>query len=300
MEKILLYTASFLICYSIHAQVDISLNLEEGRTYYLSTYKKNTIIESEGETEARTVSTEKGSYSFTMLKELDSLYLMEVEFIHLSMKVETPGNTIFYSSDIDNHSDITSTMLRRLMNKPFRVLMRKDYTWKEVQGLDSIFMNSYNDYDISEEVRRQVDNNVKESMKEYLKQDVALTTVMYGSKKLKEGEVWTSTYMTEHIVPTLDSCSYYLAETTGELVIVNGTGTVSSLEDEKTKDGVTISYHLNGATNVNVKFFKNSFWINDALLKTEIKGNAKISDGSASGKQIVPIRIMTEASITGY
>jgi len=300
MQKILLYASSFLICYSGHAQVDISLNLEQGRTYYLSTYKKNTIIESEGETEARTVSTEKGSYSFTMLKELDSLYLMEVEFIHLSMKVETPGNTIFYSSDIDNLSDITSTMLRRLMKKPFRVLMRKDYTWKEVQGLDSIFMNSYNDYDISEEVRQQVDNNVRESMKEYLKQDVALTTVMYGSKKLKGGEVWTSTYMTEHIVPTMDSCSYYLAETTGDLVIVNGTGTVSSLEDEKTKDGVTISYQLKGATNVNVKFFKNSFWINDAVLKTEIKGNAKIGDGSASEKQIVPIRIMTEASITGY
>lgn len=296
--SIIIYLISISNC--LYTQVNVSLSLEKGRSYYFSSNNKITIIESTGKTEARTVNTEKGSFSYTVLEDLDSLYLMETQFIHLSIKVETDSASTFSSSDINDLSDVASTMLSRIINKPFRVLMRKDYNWKEVYGLDSVFFNSYKDYNLSDDVRKQVDIAMKESMKGFTRQDDDLSAVMYGSKKIKADEVWTSSYITEHIVPTYDSCTYYLAETNGDFLVVKGTGTVSSFEDEKITGESSTAYHLKGTTEVTVKYFKNSFWINEAVVKTEITGDAEIKDTPLSDKRKIPMKIITEATISGH
>lgn len=248
-----------LIPSSLFAQVEISLRLDKGRIYNLSTNNKNTIIELNGDVETRTVNTEKGQFTYTMLEDLDSLYLVQVEFKHFSLKVETAEKNILYSSDINDHADVMSTILSRIINKPFKVIMRKDYTWKEVKELDSIFLQSYSDYNLNEDVKQQVDRSIKESLKGFTRQDAALTAVMYGAKKIKPGEVWTSQFITEHVVPTMDSCTYRFSETTGDFLLVTGSGTVVSLEDENVNAGISVSYHLKGITNHSVKFFKNSF-----------------------------------------
>jgi len=82
--------------------------------------------------------------------------------------------------------------------------------------------------------------------------------------------------------------------------VVNGSGTVASLEEENINEGMSISYHLNGVTNHSVKFFKSSFWIYEAIAKTEIAGNAVIMESPSSGKKIVPMRIISEATISGF
>lgn len=285
---------------SILGQVEISLHLDKGRTYSLSTYAKKTIIESSGETESRTVTTEKGEHSYTVLNEYDSLYLMQVEFRHFSLKVESSEKTIFYSSDISDKTDIVSTVLSKIINKPFQVMIRKDFTWKEIWGLDSIFLHSFSDYNLTEEVRQQVNKLILEGMKSYTRQDASLTAVMFGSKKIKPDEVWVHEYTSEHVVPTKDSCTYQFSETTGDLYEVSGAGTVTSLEDEIINEGATVSYQLNGTTNTSVKFFKNSFWIHEAVLRTEMTGFAEVKGVSSPDKSKVPMRIITEATISGF
>jgi hypothetical protein len=289
-----------LIQSSLFSQVEISLRLDKGRTYNLSTSNKNTIIELNGDAETRTVNTEKGQYTYTMLEDIDSLYLVQVEFKHFSLEVETADKTILYSSDINDNKDVTSTILRRITNRPFKVIMRKDYTWKEVQGLDSIFLQSYSVYNLNEDVKQQVDRSIRESLKGFTRQDASLTAVMYGAKKIKPGEVWTSQFVTEHAIPTLDSCTYHFSETTGDFVGVTGSGTVVSLEDENETEGVSVSYQLKGQTSHSVKFFKNSFWIYEAVVKTEISGNAVIKENNSSEKKLVPMRIISEATISGF
>jgi len=298
--KLNLFIFLVLIPSRLFAQVEISLNLDKGRIYNLSTNNKNTIIELNGDTEIRTVNTEKGEFSYTMLEDLDSLYLVQVEFKHFSLKVETAEKTVFYSSDINDRTDVMSTILSRVIRKPFRVLMQKDYTWREVHGLDSIFLQSYNDYNLTEDVKQQVDKNIRESLKGFTRQDASLTAVMYGSKKIKPDEVWTAQFITEHAIPTRDSCTYHFSETTGDLLVVSGSGTVASLEEENVNEGISVSYHLNGKINHSVKFFKNSFWIHEAVAKTEIAGNAVVKETPSSEKKIVPMRIISEATISGF
>lgn len=285
---------------SIFGQVEIALHLDTGISYTLSTHAKNTIIESSGGTESRTVTTEKGEHSYTVLDEQDSLYLMQVEFRHFSLKVETSEKTILYSSDISDKNDIVSTVLSKIINKPFRVMIRKDFTWKEIWGLDSIFLQSFSDYNLTEEVRQRVSKVILEGMKGYTRQDASLTAVMHGSKKIKPDEIWVHEYMSEHVVPTKDSCTYQFSETTGDLYEVSGTGTVSSVRDEIINEGAAVSYQLSGTTNTLIKFFKNSFWIHEARLRTEMTGYAEIKEKTSTDKTKVPMRIITEASISGF
>lgn len=296
--KLFLFVA-FVPSYLL-AQVETSLRLDKGRTYHLVTNNKNTFIELNGETETKSVNTEKGEFTYTVLQDLDSLYLVEVEFKHFSLKMESAEKTVSYSSDIDDRTDIVSTILRRITNKPFRVLMKKDYNWKEVYGLDNIFMRSIDDYNLTEDVKQQVEKSMRESMKGYTRQDASLTAVMYGTKKIKPDDIWTSQFITEHVVPTSDSCSYQFSETTGELLVINGSGTVTSLEEEKVNGNISATYHLNGTTNCTMKFYKNSFWVHEAFVKTEISGNAAVKEGASSEPKLVPMRIITEATITGF
>ena len=301
MKYCLFFIFLFSISVTLFCQIDLSLKLEKGQTYHKFTNNLTTIIESEGGSEVRTITTEKGGFSFKVLEDRDSIYLMETRFIHFSLKVETADGVTFNSSEKDDPTDVMSTILRKFVNKPFKVLMRKDYTWKETYGLDSIFLHSTDDYGLSPVIKHQVDSVMLAGVKDMSRVDAALTAVLYGSKKMFPAEVWTSQYITEHVVPTKDSCTYYLAETTGDYMTIKGTGFVESLKDQSIDAGTSTVYDLQGNIDIVAKYNKSTHWIREAMIKTEISGKAEsISIETKTEKKTVPIRIITQATITDH
>ncbi len=58
----------------------------------------------------------------------------------MSVETEDGGEKALHSSQPGNRQDVLSNLFNQYVNKPFRVIMRKDYSWKQVEGLDSIML----------------------------------------------------------------------------------------------------------------------------------------------------------------
>lgn len=299
MKISLLSFFTIIFCFHLDAQEEFLLNLKKDRTYCVSTSNVVTIIQELDGNQVKAINTEKGSFCYKVLADLDSLYLVETVFNHFSLHVESAETSSFFSSDKNEHSDVMSTILHGILNKPFKVWMRKDYSWKKVEGLDSVWWKSFAQFNLADDVKRQLDTVVREMLSAFTNNDQNLTSVLYGFKKVNPGEVWTTTTFAEHVVPTYDSCSYYLAETTGDLLQLKGSGVVSSTKKETTDQGITTSYELKGTTVTDVTYSKNSFWISYGTVKTEISGNSKSKDVKTGVVSLIPTRIITEGLVTG-
>lgn len=299
MQSRLLCYFTIFFCFNLNAQEELLLNLKKDRIYCVSTSNVITVIQEINGKKGKSINTEKGTFCYKVLADLDSLYLVETVFNHFSLKVESPETNSFFSSDINDPSDVFSTILRNILNKPFKVWMRKDYSWKDVEGLDSVWWKSFAQFNLTDDVKRQLDTVIRDMLPDLTNKDQNLTAVLYGFKKVNPGEVWTTNTITEHVVPTYDSCTYFLAETTGGFLQLKGSGVVSSIKKETTDQGITTSYDLKGITVTDATYSKQSFWIRHATAKTEISGDSKSKDLKTGIVTLIPTRIITEGIVTG-
>jgi len=151
MKKNIFCCLCLLSNYFLNAQVDLSLNLEIGKVYSFATVEKTTISQTILGVENKSVNTITGSYNYKVLADWDSLFLMETWYTEITQKVESAKENSFHSSSIKDNPDLTSIILGRVVNKPFRVVMRNDFSWKELTGLDSIFFRAFSDFNIPKE-----------------------------------------------------------------------------------------------------------------------------------------------------
>lgn len=298
--KCLIFISLFNNLY-LQAQVELSLNLEKGRNYCISTTSKTTIIQTIIGKEYQTVNTENGSYCYEIIEDQDSVFLAKTVFTHLSQQLESTeeGNSSF-DSDHPVTDNVASVVISRLLNKPFFVLLSKDYTWKETKGLDSILLHISDDYKLPPDTKKYLDSVMLEMVKEFTRNDADLTAVLYSKKKIIPGNMWTTSTTTDHIVPSHDSMSYYLAETGGDLLTLTGSGTVTSTSEEEINGEEIICYDLKGTTEATVTYFKNSLWIKQATLRTELNGDAKKKDVKNRNTYNIPMKIIIEAKLEGY
>ena len=299
MKKNFICWLCFFNTFFVTAQVDISLHLETGKSYSFSVREKTTIIQTIDGIENLSVSTIIGKYSYKVIADWDSLYLMDTHFIELTQQVESEAENSYHSSLETDPNDVMCTILNRLVNQPFRVIMRKDFTWKNVTGLDSIFFRSYASYNLPPDKKKVLDSLIIEIMDEFIDKGNVFPVTIYPSKTVRPNDVWTVFSETEHGVPTYDSCSYMLAEIYGDEVIIKASGTTSSLEKETINEGIGTSYHLKGTTEGTIRFDKKSGWIMQGEIKTVMEGKTMVREVNSTQKQLVPMKIIKEGFIIG-
>ncbi|MEI9912016.1 MAG: DUF6263 family protein [Bacteroidota bacterium] len=76
--------------------------------------------------------------------------------------------------------------------------------------------------------------------------------------------LWTIYSVEEHVIPTNDSTTYYISEILGDVVNIEGSGTVVSLEKETVSEGIGTSYHTKGSTKISMNMDNHSGWIREA------------------------------------
>ena len=300
MKKNIFCCLYLLSGYFLNAQVDLLLHLKIGEVHSFSIVQKSTISQTVWGVENKSVNTITGSYSYKVLADWDSLFLMETWYTELSQKVESEKESVFHSSSMKGSPDVMCTVLSRVINKPFRVVMRHDFSWKEVTGLDSIFLRSYSDYYVPAEKKHWLDSTIIEGLKASAQDSKIYPIPIYPSRTIKPNEVWTVFSTSEHVVPTNDSCNYYLSEIYGDNIVIKGNGTASSTEKETVNEGIAVSYHLSGPIEATASFDKNTKWLRQSFVKTEMQGNAEYRDTNSTVDVNFPMKITTELFVTGY
>ncbi|HEU4470186.1 MAG TPA: DUF6263 family protein [Flavisolibacter sp.] len=295
MKKNIGILALLINCY-VNAQ-DLSLNLEKGKTYTLSTTNMVTIVQHIDGKEEKTVNFETGAFSFRLLEHRDSLFLMETRLLHVALESESGSSRLVYSSEKDDRSDTVSTILREQINKPFRVLLGNDLIWKEVYGYDTVLRNAIYTYPISTDKEEQIQNLIRESGKWLVGPPDMIMTAIYGHHPRDAKGIWSVFTETSTTLPTNDSLSYYFSDIYGDRLVIKGSGTLTSVFGSQI-NGSPTDYRLTGRADATITLDKNTKWISIAYLNTEMKGHVEVNTGL--GKVVVPMTITTNAIITGY
>jgi Family of unknown function (DUF6263) len=282
------------------AQVDLSLKLKKGNIYTFSIVEKNTIIQVLKGTENRSINKLIGSYSYKILENWDSLYLIEARFNEFTQEIESSEENSSHSSTFSVAPDFMCTILKGIIDKPFKIVMDKEFTWKKVTGLDSIFFSTYAGINLPKENRRILDSTIKDLVGEFVDMGEISSLAIYPSKTIKPNEIWTTYSVTENIVPTYDTCNYYMAEVNGDDIVVKSDGRVHSVETEQTNEGLIISYHLSGKTSATTRFARNSGWIRQAEQQVEMEGYCNTREVKSNEKLQIPMKVRRELFITGY
>lgn len=290
---------SLLISGSVHAQIDLSLDLETGRTYLLSASEKTTIIETQYGTDVKNVTSTAIELSLKFLQKIDTAYLMEVRFISMNHRLEGPQGVTINSSALTDSSGFVSKMLNKVMQKPFRVVMDKNYNWKEVHGLDDIFREALACCATSEEASRKIDSVLAAEMKNFLTEGSNPLVNTLPPARLKPGEVWAVHQVSDRVIPTNDSCGY-LVEIYGDDLLVKGAGSSKSVEKETLRNGNLVSFFLDGDIHYTARFDRQTKWIKQATIKTTLTGHAISKKEGSILKQKIPMTVITESLVSGF
>ena len=102
-----------------------------------------------------------GTMTYKVIAVENSTYDLEVEYKNLTMTMQLPNGTVEFSSEKDDESDIFSTILGSLKDKPFRVKMTDKGKITEVTNIDSLFAHMFDEFpQLSADQRQQVQDQV--------------------------------------------------------------------------------------------------------------------------------------------
>src|SRR5687767_4033335 len=179
MNKFYSFIACVFLIHQLHAQEDISLRLKKGASYCVFTNTTTTVTKTENGTVHQTIDNEKAGFCYKIIEDHDSVFLGETVFNYLSQDLQTPeGNSSFSSND--HYENVASTLLSRLVNKPFQVWLRNDYTWIKTKGLDSLVLHMYDDYKLPPDTKKYLDSVMLETIEDFTRNDAVLTAVLYS------------------------------------------------------------------------------------------------------------------------
>lgn len=282
----------------VSAQIDLSLNLQVGQRFSLTTFQSITIVETPFGVENKTSTTVSGAYHYTVLEKRDSGYLMEVKFTDFSQATTAAGSSSSFSSTATDTIQCMNKVLKRIINRPFQVVMNKEYQWRELIGFDDVFREAFATCATTEATRRIVDSVLMANKSSFIQNGSIIPLSLYSGGGKPIGKVWTEYAVSEHVVPTMDSCRY-LVEIYGDNIVVKGSGTTSSLEKETVANGLQIRYSLMGPIDYQVVFQKGSHWMTNGTFKVSLSGNAVVRKEGSILTSTIPVSINTEGIITG-
>jgi len=121
---------------------------------------------------------------------------------------------------------------------------------------------------------------------------------IYPSRSIKPNEFWTVSDSFEDGAPASDSTTYSVSEVGKDYILLSGSGTLRSIDKESNdENGVGTKYNLTGTEQCSYKLDRQSKWILEGKIISELRGYAEIKTDSIPAK--TPMHIVTETIITG-
>lgn len=303
MKKLLQFIIALLLLTPCNAQtVNLSLNLKKGETYKHVQRSKATIIETINGKEVNMVMTIYGKTTYLVQDINDQYYSMEVTFRNLNMKMELPQKTMEFSSSKNDTSDILSTLLSEMTNKPFYIKLTKTGKVEQVQGLDSLFVTLFKRYPhLPEATKQQLKDQLMKSYGEKaMKGSIEMITAIFPDKPVALNGKWIiNTQLESGMAANMQTTFQYTGET-DSIYIIHGDGKIKTADKDAyiESNGMPLKYDLAGTMTSDIRVNRNSGWVVEAKISQEIKGTAEVKDNpKIPGGMVIPMTIINETEI---
>ncbi|WP_321306048.1 DUF6263 family protein [Marinifilum fragile] len=280
----------------------LALNLEVGKEYIQKSNAKMTITQNFNGMPIEIGMNIKGDYVFKVVGAENDQYDMEVKYRTVEMEMESAQGKSSFSSNKASDQDIMSTMLSRMIDKPFKMIMGQNGKVIEIKGIDNLFGGMFEGFDITQQQKDQILAQLKQSYgAKAFKGSFEQITAIYPEGKVKLGKKWTTETNIEAGMSVHVTTNFELKAANTEYFLLHGEGDLSSNPNSPfvKQNGMDMKILLDGNLTSDIKIDRKTGWIIDATIVQNLSGNTelKASEQMPEGMSI-PMTVKSKSVIT--
>jgi len=193
MKILLSFLLSIIILAPCKAQkVKPVLNLVKGNTYYTVSTITSSVEQSYNGQDVNIAVDMSAKTAFNVTDVKDTIYTMQVSYASIAMKIVSPNGTVEMNSDKKDNTDLSSSFLSAMINKPFSVTITKSGRVLEVKNIEAIINSIFTSMpQIDETQKAQLKGQFMQSFGESaFKGNLEQTLAIYPSIKVSKGDSW--------------------------------------------------------------------------------------------------------------
>lgn len=282
MKKLLLSTfVALSVAFTCQAKkTELSLHLQQGKAYKQLT-NSNVTIDQQVQGQQMKISMEiKGSMTYKVTAVTATGYNMDVQYDSLSLSMQMPQGTMNFSSEKNDATDIFSSVLKSMKNKPFQVTMTTKGKITEVKNIDKLFESMFaNSPQLPEQQKAQMKAQLVRSYGEdAFKGNVEMTMAIYPDKPVATGDTWVIENKQKSGMPVEITTTYtYKANEANDYLITGDSKIETSDPDQFVENnGMQMKYNMDGTMTSEIRVDKATGWVREANLKQEMQGTTTI------------------------
>lgn len=239
--------------------------------------------------------------AFKVLALTDSVYKMEVRYQTLDMVVKVGGKAIEMDSKKNDKTDIPSSIIAAMMNKPFTILLTKSGRVRAIDNVEKMIIGVFDSFPQIDPVKKeQIESQFLQSFGgNAFKGNLEMQTAIYPATAVAKNDKWAVNTKLESTVKANIHTAYQLTDIKSGYYQIHGEGTMISEKSLKPTqiNGMPVQYDLSGKSTVDIKADKTTGWISEAKLKQVMKGNIEILDNpKVPGGTKIPMVINTDVT----
>ncbi|WP_321300079.1 DUF6263 family protein [Marinifilum fragile] len=280
----------------------LALNLEVGKEYIQKSNAKMTITQNFNGMPIEIGMNIKGDYVFKVIGAENDQYDMEVKYRTVEMEMESAQGKSSFSSNKASEQDIMSTMLSRMIDKPFKMIMGQNGKVIEIKGIDNLFGGMFEGFDITQQQKDQILAQLKQSYgAKAFKGSFEQITAIYPEQKVKLGKKWTTETNIEAGMSVHVTTNFELKAANTEYFLLHGEGDLSSNPNSPfvKQNGMDMKILLDGNLTSDIKIDRKTGWIIDATIVQNLSGNTELKAGEQIPEGMsIPMTIKSKSVIT--
>lgn len=234
----------------------------------------------------------------------NGIYSIEVAYVKMIMRMGLPSGTMDYSSDKKDESDILSTLLSTMINRPFTIKLTKTGRVLEVNGIDQLFSGMFDKFPaLSEAQKQQIKAQLTQSYgKESFKSNFEMTFAVFPENPVSIGSKWNVNTKNDSGMSLDLQSTYELKEVGDSWYLIGGTSAIQTANKDAViqTGGMDIKYNLSGTMLSEIKVDKKTGWIIESSLHQSIEGSTQIMNNTQFPDGItVPLSMRNEMKVYG-
>jgi len=304
MKKLLLILISVFIVATCHAQKHtLALNLVKGSTYAQKMTANTSIIQTIGSQQMDTKIMILGQLEYKVKDIQNEMYDMEVSYKSLEMSLSLSAGTQQWSSDKNDESDIMSTILAAMIDRPFGIRLTKAGKVLEVKNIEALFAHIFDKFpQLSEAQQEQLKAQLMKSYGEKaFKGNLEMSLAIFPDVPVTPGDSWLINTQLESTIDAKISTTYTFSDMQNAYYTIRGVSDMKTVDSETyfETNGMSIKYDLTGSMVSEIKVSSQTGWVNESVVEQKMSGTAYILDGPKTpGGLEMPMAFTTIISVS--
>jgi hypothetical protein len=306
MKLFLSIALTILTTFTVQAKkYDISLNLEEGKTYTLNSKSSLIVTQSYKGNEMKITMNLDFGIDYTVKTAGNNEFVLDVKYTDLGMLMDMPQGKLDYSSGkevSDTLNDLMSIMFDNMVGKSFEMTLDNKGKVKSVSGFDKIIAHLFDNLPSSIDMQKdqlmgQMNNAFGEDS---FKQNMEAATAIFPDKPVKVGDTWEIETTINSTIEFNIKNVYTLEKVTKEFYLVKAIGSIGTAQSLEfmERNGVFVKQELSGASESEISLNKKTGWIQLSEVKQDINGTTYMKQTEDGEVMEMPIKLDGVTTIT--